>query len=68
MDNKIIRYLEKTGVAVKRTKNGFMAYGPTGMVTWHRGHSGHTTLTRADNLAKDFRKAGICLPQKIIAC
>ena len=67
MDDKLIRYLEKTGVKVKKTANGFMAYCPSGMVTWHRNHSGHTTRARADNLAKDFRRAGICLPQEVIA-
>jgi len=67
MDNKLIRHLEKAGVRVKQTRNGFMAYGPYGMVAWHRSHSNHTTRTHLHNLAKDFRKAGICLPREIIA-
>jgi len=67
MDNKIIRYLENAGVKVKKTTNGFMAYGPSGMVSWHRNHSSHTTRAHGNDLAKDFRRAGICLPTRLLA-
>lgn len=56
--DRIARVVEKAGLRVKRTKNGYVAYGADGVTTvgWHRSPSDHRAMR---NLKQDLRQIGV---------